>query len=121
MSTKQSYWISDPNGGALALVEGVEERKTWTLIHGWDESEGPVSGDMVWAYNANAEVYGKFPHDSLVEGGYWLGVGWAPSAPPAPVDVTKDPALRDQPVTLRASAPIAAASPAAATTTPKEK
>lgn len=118
--SKNHYWISDPNGGAKALVEGVEARNTWTQVQGWTESDEPVSGDMVWAYNAEAEVHGKLPHDTLGEGGYYRGVGWVPSAPPAPVDVTKDPALRDQPAPAKATTTSSAASPAAATTT-KEK
>lgn len=113
--SKNHYWISDPNGGAKALVEGVEERNRWTQVQGWDESAEPVSGDMVWAYNEAAEGHAKLPHDTLADGGYWRGVGWAPSAPPEPVDLTKDPALRDQPADARpASTP--AASPAAETT-----
>jgi hypothetical protein len=119
--SKNQYWISDPNGGALALVEGVEERKTWTQVHGWDESDGPVSGDMVWAYNAEADVHGKLPHDTLGEGGYYRGVGWVPSAPPAPVDVTKDPALRDQPAPGRAATTSSTTTPVATGATTKEK
>lgn len=95
--SKQTYWIADPNGGAKALVEGVEERDRWTRVRGWDETAEPVSGDMVWAYNANTDGRTKLPFDTLAEDGYWRGVGFVPSAPAEPVDMTKDPALRDQP------------------------
>ena len=118
--SKNHYWIADPNGGAKALVEGVEERNRWTQVQGWDESQEPVSGDTVWAYNVAAEGHAKFPHDTLAEGGYWHGVGWAPSAPPEPIDVTKDPALRDQPAQERPTTSSSTAGSAAATT-PKEK
>jgi hypothetical protein len=113
------YWIADPNGGALAVVEGVEARNTWTQVQGWTEADEPVSGSVVWAYNEDAEGHAKLPHDSLKEGGYWHGVGWRPSAPPAPVDVTKDPALRDQPAPARAT--TTTATPAATGATTKEK
>lgn len=119
--SKNHYWISNPNGGAKAIVEGVEERNRWTQIHGWDEADEPVSGDLVWAYNEAAEGHTTLPHDSLAEGGYWSGVGWAPSAPPAPVDVTKDPALRDQPRPARAATSTPAASPTGTATTKKEQ
>lgn len=118
--SKNNYWVADPNGGALALVEGVEERNRWTQIQGWSEASEPVSGDMVWAHNAETDGRTKLPADSLAEGGYWRGVGFVPSAPPEPVDITKDPALRDQPAPARAATPSSAAGTAAATT-PKEK
>jgi hypothetical protein len=107
---KNTYWISDPNGGAKALVEGVEERNRWTQINGWTESDEPVSGDMVWVFNPSTEGRAKLPADSLAEGSYWRGVGWTESAPAEPVDLTKDPALRDQEAPTRAT-PRAAATP----------
>lgn len=96
MTGKQTYWIADPNGGAKALVEGTDERDRWTRGQGWDETGEPVSGEMVWAYNAQTEGRTKLPFDTLAEGGYWRGVGFVPSAPAEPVDTTKDPGLRDQ-------------------------
>jgi hypothetical protein len=114
--SKNSYWIVDPNGGAKALVEGAEERNRWTQVQGWDEADEPVPGDMVWAFNEAAGGHTKLPHDTLGEGGYWHGVGWRPSAPPEPVDVTKDPALRDQPATRPAPRSATAATPTTATT-----
>lgn len=109
MTSKQTFWIVNPNGGAKALVEGAEERDRWMRVHRWDETSEPVSGDMVWAQNANTGGRATLPWDTLGEGGYWHGVGFAPSAPIEPVDLTKDPALRDQP---------AAAAPAEKTATP---
>lgn len=97
--SKQSYWIVDPNGGAKALVEGAEERNRWTQVHGWGEAEEPTSGDMVWVHNPATDGRTILPHDALSEDGYWRGIGWAPSAPSEPVNVTKDPALRDQTAT----------------------
>lgn len=118
MSSTNSYWISDPNGGAKALVDSATERDRWTQVFGWNEAAEPVSGDMVWVHNAQTDGRAKLPHDTLAEGGYWRGVGFAPAAPPEPVDLTKDPALRDQQAPAR-TAPSPAASTAAATT--KEK
>lgn len=107
MTSKQTYWIADPNGGAKALVEGTEERDRWTRVHRWDEATEPISGDMVWAYNAQTDGRTVLPHDTLAEGGYWRGVGFVPSAPMEPVDLTKDPALRDQSASRPAPAPVA--------------
>ncbi len=103
--SKNKYWIVNPNGGAKALVEGAEERDRWTRVHGWDEADEPVSGDMVHVTNADTGGQTTLPWDTLAEGAYWHGVGFAPSAPPEPVDVTKDPALRDQPAAKPAPAP----------------
>ena len=111
MTSKQTFWIVDPNGGAKALVEGAEERDRWTRVHRWDETGEPVSGDMVWAQNANTGGRTILPWDALT-GGYWAGVGFAPSAPTEPVDLTKDPALRDQPQAA-AETPTPSSKPAA--------
>lgn len=116
--SKNTYWIADPNGGAKALVETAEERDRWVQVRGWAESAGPVSGDRVWVHNAQTGGRTTLPHDTLGVGGYWRGVGFAPSAPPEPVDLTKEPSLRDQ-VAPPSPAPSSAAVPAATTT--KEK
>lgn len=93
---KQTYWIADPNGGAKALVEGADERDRWIQAHGWVETSEPVSGDMVWVHNPQTDGRAVLPHDVTTEGSYWRGVGFAPSAPTEPADLTRDPVLRDQ-------------------------
>ena len=113
--SKQSYWISDPNSGAKALVEGAEDRNRWTQVQGWTETTEPVAGDRVWLYNASID--GRTVLGFEASQGHWKGIGWVPGAPPEPVDTTKDPALMDQP------APVAKADPTpppkAETVTPK--
>lgn len=94
---KQNYWIADPNTGAKALVEGAEERNLWTLQHGWSESDEPAAEDQVWVHNSETDGRSTLPFGAVGEGSYWRGVGFSPSAPPEPVDLTKDPARRDQP------------------------
>jgi hypothetical protein len=94
---KQTYWIADPNGGAKALVEGVEERNRWTQVQGWAETDEPAAGEQVWVYNAETDGRTKLPFEVTGEGSYWRNVGFEWSAPAEPVDLTKDPALRDQP------------------------
>jgi hypothetical protein len=117
--SKNHYWIADPNSGAKALVEGVEERDRWTKVQGWSEATEPTGDERVWLYNASIDGRTVLPFDASQ--GHWKGIGWAPGAPPEPVDTTRDPALMDQPEPAAApTAPSSAASPAAATTT-KEK
>jgi hypothetical protein len=104
VSNKQTYWIADPNTGAKALVEGAEERNRWTQVQGWAEADEPVSGDLVWVHNAHTDGRTTLPFDAIGEGSYWKGVGFTPGAPSEPVDLTKDPALRDQPKPARPAA-----------------
>jgi hypothetical protein len=94
---KSSYWIQDPNGGAYALVEGAEERDRWTHVQGWGLAEAPRTGDRVHVVHADTGGQAVMPYDAMDPAGYWANNGWAFGSPPAPVDLTKDPALRDQP------------------------
>jgi hypothetical protein len=128
--SKQSYWIADPNGGAKALVEGADERNRWTQVHGWAEADEPGPGDQVWVHNSKTDGRTVMAADAIGTedgGSYWRGVGFRPSAPAEPVDLTKDPALRDQPKPVPPSKSAAATAdstttkPAAADTSSKEK
>lgn len=103
---KSSYWVQDPNGGAFALVDGAEERDRWTHVHGWELAEGPAAGDRVHVVHAETNGQAVLPYDAMDPAGYWANNGWTPGPPPTPVDLTKDPALRDQPAP--AVTPVAA-------------
>lgn len=89
-----SGWIVDPNSGTKALVEDAAEYDRWTRVHGWAETAEPAGDERVWVRHAETGGRSVLPHSAI--GGYWAANGWAPSAPPEPVDRTKDPALADQ-------------------------
>lgn len=91
--SKNVYWVADP-GGTLAVVEGAAARDEWTRVHGWTEVAEPRAGDMVWLQHSETGGRAKFPIEAAEQ---WAALGWRPAAPvPAP-DLTKDPALVDQP------------------------
>jgi hypothetical protein len=91
MTEKQKYWLTDTSG-AKALVEGADERDRWRP-HGWAETDAPVAGDLVWLQH---DVHGGRQLFAAAAAEQWAGLGWRPSAPPEPVDLTKDPQLVDQ-------------------------
>ena len=90
MTDKKTYWMADPYGGK-ALMEGVEGRDAW-IPRGWAEAGEPSGNDRVWMRHEVHEGRAQFPADSLEQ---WQALGWAPSDPPAPYDLTKDPQLVD--------------------------
>lgn len=122
---QQTYWITHSNGGAKALVEGAAERDRWKNLHGWEDTTEPVSGDKVWVHNATTDGRTVLPFDVVRRGSYWHGVGFVASAPAEPVDLTRDPVLRDQPATATNSASASKAGDVATTAAdsgnPKEK
>lgn len=89
-----SYWIADAYG-TLAVVEGVDQRDLWTRVRGWRLAGEPGPADRVYVVHDEAGPGGPLPFEALADG--WTAFGWKPGPPPEPVDVTKDPALRDQP------------------------
>ncbi|AGL13880.1 hypothetical protein [Actinoplanes sp. N902-109] len=91
--TKTLYWIADTTG-AKAIVEGADERDTWTKVRGWAETTEPVAGELVWMQHE--EHGGRAQFDARVVPD-WEHLGWNVSSPPEPVDLTKDPTLVDQP------------------------
>lgn len=103
--SKQSYWIRDIEG-VKALVEGAETRDTWVKVHGWQLTEEPTSTDLVWLQHNETGGKARFAAEAAPQ---WAGLGWHPSAPPEPVDLTKDPQLVDQPAADLAPAAAAAA------------
>ena len=86
--SKNTYWITDPTDGSYALVEGADERDTWVRVHGWAEAEGePGPTDQVHLRNENAELGpSKLPYQAVREQSAWTANGWAPGAPPEPVN-----------------------------------
>lgn len=89
---KNTHWLTD-GFGSKALVEGVDGRDRWKPF-GWSESDAPAGDDRVWMEH---EVHGgraQFPAGIAPT---WEALGWKPSPPPEPYDVTKDPTLVDVP------------------------
>lgn len=86
-----TIWIRNLTGEKAVIP--AADRDRWKL-HGWTEADEPVDGDFVWM---------EHPDDGIAKPGpipwaardYWLGVGWAPSAPPEPVNPALDPVLND--------------------------
>jgi hypothetical protein len=106
MSAKNTYWISDPITGAKALAEGAAERDRWT-DRGWTPADEPARTDRVWLRHETTGGRQLFPA-SVVE--QWAPLGWVPSAPAEPVDLTKDRGLVDEPATpVKSTTPSATA------------
>lgn len=89
--TDDALWVSDQSGSKATIP--AADRDHWKL-HGWTASDEPADGDFVWM---------EHPDDGIARPGlvayaardYWQGIGWQPSAPPEPVNPTRDPALTD--------------------------
>jgi hypothetical protein len=98
---KNTFWMRTPEG-ALALVAGADERDRW-IPHGLVAADEPQPGSGVFVWLEHDEHHGraKFPVDVVEQYG---ALGWHPSPPPEPYDITKDPALRDVPPTPEAPA-----------------
>jgi hypothetical protein len=93
MTTQQKkYWVTSIDG-AKAVVEGADERDRWTRVHGWSETDEPAAGDMVWLEHEVTHGRQVFSAEAAPQ---WAGLGWHPTSPPEPRDLTKDPQLVDQ-------------------------
>lgn len=114
MSTgKTTYWITTAEG-TFGQVEGVEERDRWTPL-GYEVADEPAATDFVWMRHEGIEQPARFAYDAAPT---WQQMGWTFSAPPEPVDPTKDPAVVDQPKQAPAKA-APSASGKAETVTPR--
>jgi hypothetical protein len=102
--SKQTYWIRDAEG-AFALVEGADQRDTWTRVRGWRETAEPGPSDRVHIVHPEVGHGGPLPYEAIV-GTAWAGLGWKPGPPPQPVDLTKDPRIVDQPDAPAAVEPV---------------
>lgn len=86
-----TYWITTTTG-VHAQVDGVDERDRWTP-RGWTETSEPGPTDFVWMRKEGLDQPAQFAYGAAAT---WQQMGWEYSAPPEPVDVTKDPQLFDQ-------------------------
>lgn len=77
--------------GEKALVGDVAERDRWAP-HGWTVTGAPTDREFVYMRHPDLSQPGLIPWGARA---YWTGIGWQPSAPPEPVNPTKDPALAD--------------------------
>jgi hypothetical protein len=85
------FWIRNTAGQKAVIA--AADRDRWT-VQGWSPALAPADGEMVWM---------EHPDDGVTQPGlipwaardYFLGIGWKPCAPPAPVDLTRDPVLTD--------------------------
>jgi hypothetical protein len=83
MSSKNTYWITDPEG-TFAPVEGAEARDRWTRVHGWSEASEPDRHDFVWLRHENPELGATRMTWEAAQLDAWAGRGWAPGAPNEP-------------------------------------
>lgn len=89
--SKQTYWITTAEG-TRGQVAGIEERDRWTP-RGWQVVGEPAPTDFVWMRKEGLAEPARFPYGAAAT---WQAMGWEFTAPPEPVDVTKDPKLFDQ-------------------------
>jgi hypothetical protein len=116
---KNSYWIASAEG-VYALVEGADQRDSWTRVRGWREASEPGPNDQVHIVHPEiGQSANTLPYAALE--GAWQAQGWKPGPPPEPADLTKDPALADQPAEPVAAAPEKTTTAPAAGGTSKEK
>jgi hypothetical protein len=107
--SKQTYWITTAEG-TRGQVVGTEERDRWTP-RGWDVVDEPAETDFVWMRKEGLDKPARFPYGAAET---WRAMGWEFTAPPEPVDVTKDPQLFDQTTTAKTSSSTSTTSKPAA-------
>ncbi len=88
----QKYWMRNAEG-EYAQIDGAAERDRWIPL-GWSAVDEPADDRQVWMRADGIEMPARYPYGARE---FWQGRGWTFSAPPEPVDLTKDPALSDQP------------------------
>lgn len=81
------HWLVDATGNK-GLVDGDDERDRF-LPHGWTLGGPPSGSEFVWARCAGVANPARFPADALEA---WAARGWAPGAPPYPLDGLAAPA-----------------------------
>lgn len=118
MAENKTGWMS--NGTEWALVD-KGDADTWKP-RGWSAADEPTD-DAAFVYMEHPDegVTGKarLPWGARA---YWQGIGFAPAAPPDPVDLTRDPHLRDQRAEKAPAKPAKATEKTAAKADePKEK
>lgn len=89
--TKTPYWLRNPADGNFALADGAEQRDQ-LMQQGLVAADEPRETDHVWMWHDGIEQPGRIPYGAR---DYWQATGWTLGRPPAPVDLTRDPALTD--------------------------
>lgn len=87
MADENAGWIVDIDGNKAQVLNADQ----WSP-RGWKSTSAPKSGDKVWLQQKQTGGKQLFDKD-VVE--VWAALGWKPSAPPEPVDLTKDNKLTD--------------------------
>lgn len=87
-----SLLMSNPADGAIAIVE-PDDVDRWK-VRGWQPADKPADTEMIWMHNATTDGRAKCPLGVVEQ---WRALGWELSAPPEPVDLTKDRRFTDQP------------------------
>ncbi len=85
-------WLVDAEG-TRARVESAADADYWKPF-GWADSVEPATADecFVWLQH---EITGGKARFACSAAPQWAGLGWHPSAPPEPIDLTHDPELVD--------------------------
>lgn len=96
MSSKQTYWLADPEG-TFAPVEGADERDRLTRVHGWSEATEPDRHDFVWLRHEDAALGSTRMTWEAAQLDAWAGRGWTPGLPPALDAPAEEPAPKSSP------------------------
>lgn len=115
-----STWMTD--GRDTWAYVPADEVDDWT-IRGWQSADPKrcKASDFVWMQHTNGDQSGhggrqKFPAAAVP---VWSEMGWDPSPPETPVDLTRDPRLVDVPEEPDLPAPPPATKKSAATSAAK--
>lgn len=88
MTSKNVYWIADPNG-VKACVSGATVRDFWVRVHGYTETTEPVGMEFQWVRNVEHGGRGVMNHEAVM---LHAGLGWFPSDPPPVPGLPEEPA-----------------------------
>jgi hypothetical protein len=94
MTEKTQYWLRNPADGTFAVADGAEERDRLIPL-GSELADEPTDPDFVWMRHDDIADPARIPFGARE---HFLARGWTFGAPPAPVDLTKDPQLVDPPL-----------------------
>ncbi len=92
MAEPTHFWLSDAEGNRAFVTR--DEVDTWKP-RGWKTTDEPTYDTaevMVWLQHEVTNGKARFAASVVPQ---WQALGWHPTAPPAPVDLTKDPQLTD--------------------------
>ncbi len=78
MTSKNVYWIADPEG-VKACVSGDAIRDFWVRMQGYTETTEPVGDEFQWVRNRQHGGRGVMNHAATL---LHAGLGWYPSDPP---------------------------------------